>query len=261
MSDMQVFEDERLGSVRATMIAGAPYFVGKDVAEALGYTDPQKAIRDYVDAEDRTVNESFTVNGTRGLLINESGLYSLILSSRMPDARRFKRWVTCEVLPAIRRHGAFATEEPLDDPDTLIAALSELKAECERARELEVASAIQRRQIAELAPKANYCDVVLSCRDAVNISLIAKDYGMSAKRMNQLLHELGVQFKQAGVWLLYQKHAERGYTKTHTSVYRGKDGAEHTAVHTKWTQAGRLFIYELFKSHGIYPQIEKEDRQ
>ena len=94
------------------MVDGEPYFVGKDVAEILGYSNPQKAIRDHVDEEDRTVNESFTVNGTMGMLINESGLYSLILRSQLPSAKRFKRWVTSEVLPAIRKTGKYAIEKP-----------------------------------------------------------------------------------------------------------------------------------------------------
>ena len=90
--------------------------------------------------------------------------------------------------------------------------------------------------------------------------MIAKDYGMSAKRMNKLLHELGIQFKQGNIWLLYQPFAECGYTKTNTTIYEDKEGREHTAVHTKWTQKGRLFIYETLKDRGIYPQIEQEVR-
>ncbi|EMZ41957.1 MAG: phage antirepressor KilAC domain-containing protein [Atopobium minutum] len=260
MTNLQVFQNSEFGSIRTTTIDGVPYFVGKDVAEVLCYSNPQKAIRDHVDEEDRTVNESFTVNGTMGLLINESGLYSLILSSHMPKAKKFKRWVTAEVLPAIRKHGVYATKELLADPDMLIEALLELKAEREKTKTLKVTTAIQKQQIAELQPKATYCDIVLKCKDAVNISVIAKDYGMSAKRMNKLLHELGIQFKQGNIWLLYQPFAECGYTKTNTTIYEDKEGREHTAVHTKWTQKGRLFIYETLKDRGIYPQIEQEVR-
>ena len=111
MDELKTFENAELGAVRTLLIDGEPYFVGKDVAEILGYTNPQKAIRDHVDDEDKTVNESFTVNGTRGTLINESGLYSLIFSSKLPTAKQFKRWVTCEVLPAIRKTGRYETEE------------------------------------------------------------------------------------------------------------------------------------------------------
>ena len=106
MYDLQVFSNAEFGSVRAVTIDGMPYFVGKDVVTVvLGYTNPQKAMRDHVDDDDKTVNESFTVNGTKGILINESGLYSLILSSKLPTAKKFKRWVTSEVLPTIRSTG------------------------------------------------------------------------------------------------------------------------------------------------------------
>lgn len=108
MYDLQVFSNAEFGSVRAVTIDGMPYFVGKDVAVVLGYTNPQKAMRDHVDDDDKTVNESFTVNGTKGILINESGLYSLILSSKLPTAKKFKRWVTSEVLPTIRSTGGYS---------------------------------------------------------------------------------------------------------------------------------------------------------
>lgn len=107
MNDLQVFTNERLGNVRVVQIKGQPYFVGKDVAEILGYTNPQKAIRDHIDDDDKTVNDSFRVNGTAPILINESGLYSLILSSKLPKAKEFKRWVTSEVLPSIRKTGGY----------------------------------------------------------------------------------------------------------------------------------------------------------
>ena len=107
MNELKIFENEEFGQIRSIEIDGLPYFVGKDVAEILGYTNPQKAIRDHVDEEDKTLNESFTVNGTKGVLINESGLYSLILSSKLPTVKAFKRWVTSEVLPSIRKTGNY----------------------------------------------------------------------------------------------------------------------------------------------------------
>ena len=262
MNELQVFQNNEFGEIRTTTIDGVPYFVGKVVAEILGYSNPQKALRDHVDDEDaRTERIVHPLGGEQDTkLINESGLYSLILSSHMPKAKKFKRWVTAEVLPAIRKHGVYATKELLKDPDMLISALLELKAEREKSKTLEVTTAIQKQQIAELQPKASYCDIVLRCKDAVNISVIAKDYGMSAKRMNKLLHELGVQFKQGNIWLLYQDYADCGYTKTQTYPYLDSKNEEHTSVHTKWTQKGRLFLYELLKDNGIYPQIEQEVR-
>lgn len=256
--ELQVYNNAEFGSVRTAIIDGEPFFVGKDIAEVLGYSNPQKALRDHVDEEDKTLNDSFTVNGTKGILINESGLYSLILRSQLPKARQFKRWVTSEVLPSIRRHGMYATDELIANPDLAIAAFTALKEEREKRMALEEAVAVQKQQIAEMQPKATYYDVVLKCRDAVNISVIAKDYGWSAQKMNEYLHQKGVQFKQADIWLLYQKHAGCGYTKTNTHIYEDSCGNEHTKVHTKWTQKGRMFIYSLLKADGIFPQIEQE---
>lgn len=260
MSELQIFQNAEFGSVRTATIDGEPYFVGKDVATILGYSNPRDAISKHVDDEDKGVAKCDTLGGRQEILfINESGLYSLILRSQLPVAKRFKRWVTSEVLPAIRRHGMYATEELIANPDLAIAAFQALKAEREKRIALEEAVAVQAQQIAELKPKASYYDVVLKCKDAVNISVIAKDYGWSAQRMNEYLHQKGVQYKQADIWLLYQKHAGCGYTKTNTHVYEDTCGREHTKVHTKWTQKGRLFIYELLKADGVYPQIEMED--
>lgn len=260
MSELQIFQNAEFGSVRTATIDGEPYFVGKDVATILGYSNPRDAISKHVDDEDKGVAKCDTLGGRQEILfINESGLYSLILRSQLPKARQFKRWVTAEVLPAIRRHGMYATEELIANPDLAIAAFQALKAEREKRIALEEAVAVQAQQIAEMKPKASYYDVVLKCKDAVNISVIAKDYGWSAQRMNEYLHQKGVQYKQADIWLLYQKHAGFGYTKTNTHVYEDTCGREHTKVHTKWTQKGRLFIYGLLKADGVYPQIERED--
>lgn len=257
--ELQVYKNVEFGSVRTTIIGGQPYFAGKDVASILGYTNTRKALIDHVDEEDKGVTKCDTLGGKQDLIIiNESGLYSLILSSKMPNAKKFKRWVTSEVLPAIRKHGLYATDDLIANPDLAIAAFTALKEEREKNKELMAAVAIGQQQIAEMKPKATYYDVVLKCRDAVNISVIAKDYGWSAMRMNEYLHEKGIQFKQGDIWLLYQKYAPNGYTKTNTHIYEDSKGIQHTKVHTKWTQKGRLFIYEQLKADGIYPQIEME---
>lgn len=261
MSELQIFKNAEFGSIRILQINGEPYFVGRDVAEILGYSNSRKALADHVDEEDKGVTKCDTLGGTQEMtVINESGLYSLILSSKLPTARRFKRWVTSEVLPTIRRHGVYAVDEVLANPDMLIEALLQLKAEREINQALKETVALQNQQIVEMKPKASYYDVVLNCKDLVAISVIAKDYGWSANRMNQYLHQKGVQYKQGNkIWLLYQKYAEMGYTNTKTHSYPGNDGTMHTAVHTYWTQQGRLFIYELLKSDGILPTMERED--
>ncbi len=259
--ELQIFKNAELGSVRSTMINGKPYFVGKDVAEILGYKDTSDAMRRHVDDEDK-LTRCFTDSGqSREMyVINESGLYSLILSSKLPTAKRFKRWVTSEVLPAIRRHGLYAVDDMLNNPDALIEALQAYKAERMQRLALEAENAIQKQQLIEMQPKASYYDVVLNSPDLVSITEISKDYGWSAQRMNDYLHTKGVQFKQGGrIWILYQKHAEKGYTSTKTHTYPATDGTIHTKVHTYWTQKGRLFIYDLLKADGILPIIEQED--
>ena len=259
MSELQVFNNAEFGSIRSLMVNGEPHFVGKDVAEILGYSNPQKELRDHVDEEDRTVNESFTVNGTMGMLINESGLYSLILSSKLPSAKRFKRWVTSEVLPAIRKHGVFVMDDIVNNTDALIEALQAFKAERLQRMALEEENAVQKQQLVEMKPKASYYDVVLNSPDLVSITEIAKDYGWSAQKMNEYLHVHGIQFKQGGrIWILYQKYAEMGLTSTKTHTYPDNNGTIHTKVHTYWTQKGRLFIYDLLKGKGILPMIEQE---
>lgn len=256
--EIQVFSNAELGEVRTTVIDGEVMFVGKDVAEILGYQNGSKALADHVDEEDKLNNDSLSSLGQRGgWLINESGLYSLILSSKMPNAKKFKRWVTAEVLPAIRKHGVYAVDEVLQNPDVLIQVLTELKKEREEKAKLKETVAVQNQQITEMTPKAGYYDVVLNCKDVISTTEIAKDYGWSAKKMNAYLHEKKIQFKQGKIWLLYQKYSEQGLTSTKTSVYNGRDGLSHSSIHTYWTQKGRLFIYELLKKDGILPIMER----
>ena len=259
--ELQIFQNAEFGSVRSTMINGEPFFVGKDAAEILGYVNASKALADHVDDEDKLNNDSLSSLGQRGgWFINESGLYSLILSSKLPAAKRFKRWVTSEVLSAIRRHGLYAVDDILNNPDALIEALQAYKAERMQRLALKAENAVQKQQLIEMQPKASYYDVVLNSPDLVSITEISKDYGWSAQKMNEYLHRQGVQFKQGGrIWILYQKYAEKGYTSTKTHTYPATDGSIHTKIHTYWTQKGRLFIYDLLKADGILPLFEQED--
>ena len=266
MNDIQIFNNAEFGEVRTLTIDGEPYFVGKDVAEILGYSNSRKALADHVDDEDK--NDGVTIRDSIGreqkpILINESGLYSLILSSKLPAAKKFKHWVTSEVLPAIRRHGMYAVDELLENPDIAIQAFTALKEERAKNKALQTENAMQKQIIAEYSPKASYYDVVLQTADALSVTQIAKDYGKSAKWLNEKLHEYGVQYKQGEVWLLYQKYAEAGYTRSKTHTYSGNDGKQHSKLHTYWTQKGRLFIYELLKQNDILPlmeQIADEDK-
>ena len=138
MNELQIFNNNEFGEVRALDINGEPWFVGKDVTDILGYSNSRKAIGDHVDAEDKGVTKCDTLGGAQDMaIINESGLYSLILRSQLPSANRFKRWVTSEVLPAIRKHGVYAVEDLVNNPDALITALEALKAEREKRKALE----------------------------------------------------------------------------------------------------------------------------
>ena len=261
--ELQVFSNAEFGSVRSIMINNEPFFVGKDVAEILGYSRTADAIKVHVDKEDKGVCEMQTPGGVQNVtIINESGLYSLILSSKMPNAKKFKRWVTSEVLPAIRKHGVFAVDTMLNDPDAMIAALQAYKEERQRRLLLESENAVQKQQLLEMKPKVSYYDMVINSPDLISITEIAKDYGWSAKHMNGYLHSKGIQYKQGDrIWILYQKYAEQGLTSTKTHAYLSGDGNTHTKVHTYWTQKGRLFIYDLLKKDGILPLIEKENME
>lgn len=251
-SEVILFRHEQFGEIRTLNINGEPWFVGKDVALSLGYTNPAKALRDHVDSDDVTVNDSFTVNGTQGKLINESGMYSLILSSKLPSAKAFKHWVTAEVLPSIRRNGAYLTAEMLhktmSDPRELAKLLNTLADEQEKRQKLEEENAF-------LTVKARYYDQILNSKNAVPVTQIAKDYGMSAVAFNKLLHELRIQFPIRNSWVLYAEYADKNYTQSKTYQI----GEDKTVMHTCWTQAGRLFLYNILREHGIFPMCEQED--
>lgn len=180
-------------------------------------------------------------------IINESGLYSLILKSKLPSAKKFKRWVTSEVLPTIRKTGSYSNV-----PQSFAQALR-------LAADLEEKNQLLEQQIAEYEPKISYLDTILSSTDTVATSQIVADYGMSAIALNKLLNELGVQHKVSGQWILYRKHMNQGYTKSHTSEIPKADGGTKVVMNTKWTQKGRVFIYNLLIAEGYYPQMDLEE--
>ncbi len=265
LNKVKVFSNAEFGEIRAVEINGEPWLVGKDVAAALGYERATKAIQDHVDEEDR---DAVPIQDSIGRMqntpvINESGVYSLVLSSKLPGAKKFKRWVTSEVLPSIRKHGAYIEPDTLENmiasPEFGIRLLTALKEERDKNQQLRSENAQQRQLIEQYEPKASYYDIVLQTPDVVSINKIAKDYGRSARWMNQFLHDKGVQYKQGNIWLLYQKYAGLGYTKSRTNTYADQRGQDHSVMGTYWTQKGRLFIYDLLKKEGIIPLIEMED--
>ena len=268
-NDIKVFDNKEFGKVRTTMINGEPWFIGKDVAESLGYKDTSDALKRHVDEEDK-LTRCFTDSGqSREMyIINESGLYSLVLSSKLLTAKKFKRWITHEVIPSIRKTGGYVANDELfistylptaDEATKLMfrTTLATVRQLNEDNNKLLQTVSVQNQQIAEMEPKVTYYDIVLQCKDVITITTIAKDYGKSAKWMNQYLHDKGVQYRQGDIWLLYQKYASKGYTHTKTYV---TDTSAFAKVHTYWTQKGRLFIYDLLKSDGILPLIEQEEQ-
>lgn len=256
-NEIQIFNNAEFGDVRTIMQNGEPWFVTSDVCRALEIANSRDAIG-RLDADEKGVVSTDTPGGKQNVtIVNEPGLYALVLGSRKPEAKAFKRWITHEVIPSIRKHGMYAVDELIANPDLGIAALMALKEERAKRAELETTCAVQVQQIAEMKPKASYYDLILNCKDLVSVTKIAKDYGQSAIWLNDKLHELGVQFKQGDIWLLYQKYANMGYTSTKTHEYLGSDGVNHARVATYWTQKGRLFIYGLLKANGILPTVER----
>ena len=267
---IKVFENAEFGSVRTVTINGEPWFVASDVCKALDIGNPSQAISRLDDDEKNTIILTEGIPGNPNkTIVNEPGLYSLVLSSRKPEAKSFKRWITHEVIPDIRQYGMYATSDFLDkalgNPDNWIRMLTEYSAVKKENETLKLETVEQKaviksqnNQITLMKPKATYYDLVLQTKNAVNITTIAKDYGLSAVTLNKKLHDYGVQYKQGGTWLLYQQYADKGYTKTKTGVYTNKAGEEYASVHTQWTQKGRMFIYEILKEHGILPKMEEE---
>lgn len=238
---IQIFQNEMFGQLRGANINGEAWLMATDVARRLGYRNPQKAVRDHVEDEDRTVNDSFTVNGTTPVLINESGLYGLVLQSKLPQAKEFKRWVTAEVLPQIRRTGGYIPVAAEDDEKTILCkALSICK------RTIEERDAL----IEEQRPKVLFADAVTSQDDAILIGAMAKLLAQNGceigrTRFFRWLRENGYLFKQTTEPI--QKWVERGLFVTHVTVINTNHG-QREAITTKVTGKGQRYFVEGFLS-------------
>lgn len=250
MNELEIFNNPEFGQIRATEISGNPYFVGKDIAEALGYTNPQKAIRDHVDEEDKTLNESFTVNGTMAVLISESGVYSLVFSSQLPKAKEFKHWVTSEVLPTIRKHGAYATpttiESIIADPDNGIKLLTALKEEQEKRKALQA-------QIDEQRPKIVFAEAVSASKTSILIGDLAKilkqnGIDIGQKRLFAWLRENGYLIKGGSSKNMpTQRAMEMGLFIVKEGSYVNGEGVNVTTKTTKVTGKGQIYFINKFK--------------
>ncbi len=251
MNEIQIFKNDLFGEIRTmTDEHGEPWFVGKDVAVALGYSNSRKALLDHVDNEDR--KDGVTIRDAIGrpqktVLINESGLYSLILSSKLESAKAFKRWVTSEVLPQIRKTGGYAMQ-PMTDFEVLCRAVL---ISDKRIKELTA-------QIEELAPKADYVDEVLDSVSCFTMTQVAKELEMSVHELTKLLMERHIIYYQSGQYMLYVDYAHRGFARNRTHSYRDLLDELHTKTYLVWTERGRKFIHDLVSlKEPQIPQISQ----
>lgn len=245
MNTPQIFNFEQ-NEVRTFLENDVPYFVANDVAKTLGYKNPSKATNDHCKKAIETWGNDSLGRRQKFKIIPESDVYRLIIKSNLPSAEKFESWVMEEVLPKIRKHGMYATDDLLNNPDLLIEVATKLKEE----RTLRL---VAEQKVAEMQPKVNYHDIILANKSVTPISFIAKNYGMSAMQMNKLLHDFGIQYRQGKAWLLYAKYQNEGYTHIEMVPVQGTDNLKPIM---KWTQKGHLFLYNFLKERDILPNIE-----
>jgi len=258
-NEIKIFEHEQFGSVRTILIDGQPWFVGKDVAEALGYTNTRKALLDHVDVEDK--NTVTIRDGNKGnpnqTIINESGVYCLIIKSKLETARQFKRWVTSEVLPSIRKYGVYATEQTIDNvlngTEEAEKLFIQLKEEKLRTRELENENMRLAEENDSLAEVVDFINMYDDESDLLNVSDIAIAYQMSAIEFNRLLCILGIQYRAYGTWMIAPEYENCGYVRTDK---RPTFYGEGFFIHTRWTHKGAAFLYNRLKENGILPVFD-----
>ena len=238
---MTIFENKEFGRIRTCNVNGETYFVGKDIALALGYKNTKDALNRHVDQEDK-LGSGFTTSGQNRemTVINESGLYALILSSKLDSAKRFKHWVTSEVLPAIRRQGGYMVVRPDESNEVILArALQIMQATLARRDEL----------IARLQPRADYADEVLDSISCFTVTQIGKELNMTGYDLNRILCEMRIQYVQSGQYLLYADYARQGYAKNRTFEYHSSNGDLKTRTYLVWTERGRDFIHRLLNKN------------
>lgn len=271
MNDIQIFSNPQFGEIRTLADeANEPLFCAVDVCKALGYANGRDAIAKHVSEDDVAKCDTIDNLGRTqtASFVNESGLYSLIFGSKLDSAKAFKKWVTSEVLPTIRKSGGYMVAKSDDTAEdimarALIIAQDTLRRKDERIAEqqrLLVAQgqtiADQNAAIAELHERTSYLDQILNSKSTVTTTQIAQDYGMSAKKFNIELRNLKIQRKVGGQWILYAPYNTMGYVHSETFIPECSTTGK-VVMTTKWTQKGRLFLYETLKKKGVLPLIER----
>ena len=258
-NNIQIFNNEELGTIRIMGTPEAPLFCLGDVCKMLGLR--QGHVRERLEKGVVSTEPLLTSGGTQMVnFVTEDGLYDVILDSRKPEAKRFRKWVTSEVLPTIRKHGAYMTKDALEraiaEPDFLIQLATTLKEEKIKRLEVEQQCEVQKQLIGEMEKKVSYLDLILSSTSTVTITQIAQDYGMSGQKMNKLLHGLRIQYKVGDQWILYAEYKDKCYVSSETIHFVTSEGVPCTTLNTKWTQKGRLFLYDILQKEGILPKME-----
>ncbi len=258
MSDLQILDERSLFN-KAFRIYGTPeepLFLAKDVAEWIEHSNTTEMVRGIDD--DEKLNSTILSSGQNRevTFLTENGLYEVLMQSRKPIAKQFKKAVK-DILKSIRKHGAYMTpqkiEEVLLNPDTIIKLATALKEEQTKSLLLE-------QRIAECEPKLQYLDQILKSKGVMATSQIAADYGMSAYKLNKILFDEHIQRKVNDQWILYKEHMNFGYTKSETIPIIRSDGSEDTKLQTKWTQKGRLMIHNILTGRGIQANLDKRDK-
>ncbi len=258
-NNIQIFNNEELGTIRIVGTSDAPQFCLSDICKILGLQ--AAAVTRRLEKDVISSHTLLTSGGYQALnFLKEDGIYDVILDSRKPEAKRFRKWVTSEVLPTIRKHGAYMTKDALEraiiEPDFLIQLATTLKEEKAKRLEAEQQCEAQKQIIGEMEKKVSYLDLILSSTSTMTITQIAQDYGMSGQRMNKLLHGLRIQYKVGEQWILYAEYKDKCYVSSETIHFMTNEGVPCTTLNTKWTQKGRLFLYDILKKEGILPKME-----
>ena len=263
MSEIKIFENEQFGKIRTAGTSEEPLFCLADVCRVLELGNPSQVKTRLGDAliSNEAILDSLG-RTQQAVFVNEDGLYDVILDSRKPEARTFRKWITSEVLPSIRKTGQYnvfkipqtyaeALRLAADQQEQIEYQQKQIEANTKEIVELNGA-------IAMMQPKVSYVDAILASKETVTITQIAQDYGCSAKTFNGWLRDFGIQHKVGDQWILYAKHLPCGYVQPYTISITHKNGSKGTAMHTKWTQKGRLFLYEELKRHNVFPVIEQD---